>query len=444
MLNRKNKKQTSIVSKPQSMWKNIPLLLFLFVLLISCSEDNPSDDPSNNTTDVAVTGLVGSYGCTYADISGYANLNLLPEGSGYPVVGVELSEVTVGDETSIHKAQTEALMGNIFTVFFDSLSPNTKYKYRTFVSYGGQTYYGAFRELHSKDVTNITSIGEVLEVERHSAIVEVAVQMALVDTMENTFVGVAYASSRSALHPDSTFNYYSVSVKDIADSKFTANLKGLSESSVYYYASFTEISGVYNMSAIKELETPILEHKIADAVDLGLSVKWASWNIGATAPKDYGCHYAWGEVEDKSVYSLETYMYHNNGSYVDIGTNICGTEYDVAHVKWGGGWRMPTQEEIDELCYNCTWQLTTISLNEEVYGSIGYTVTGPNGNSIFFPAAGVVSGEETFKRRGRYWSGTLKESEEGYSFIIYFNSGMRYWDTYERSQGCSIRPVIDY
>ena len=426
-------------------WATISLILFLSSSLFSCSKDNMDDESSNNNADIAVTGLVGTYGCTYANISGNANLNLLPEGSGYPIVGVELSEATIGNDTPKRREQTEVLMGNIFTVFFDNLVPNTKYKYRTFVSYGDQTYYGVFREFQVKDVTNITSVGEVLEVKRHSSAIKVIVQMELVDTMENTFAGLAYASSRSALHPDSTFNCYKISVKDITDSQFTATITGLSESSAYYYTSFTEISGVHKLSAIKEFKTLKLEHSIADAVDLGLSVKWASWNIGATAPKEYGCHYAWGEVEDKSNYSQETYMYHNNGSYIDIGANICGTEYDVAHVKWGNGWRMPTQEEVDELCFNCTWKLATISLNEETYGSIGYTITGPNGNSIFLPAAGAISGEETFKRRGRYWSGTLlKESEKGHSYIIYFNSSMRSWDTYERSQGCSVRPVIDY
>ncbi|MBO4315774.1 MAG: hypothetical protein J5867_07425, partial [Prevotella sp.] len=80
------------------------------------------------------------------------------------------------------------------------------------------------------------------------------------------------------------------------------------------------------------------------AVDLGLpsKTKWASCNVGATKPEEYGGYYAWGETEEKEVYDESTYKYYQNDEYVNLGSDISGTEYDVAHVKWGGNWRMPT------------------------------------------------------------------------------------------------------
>ena len=77
-------------------------------------------------------------------------------------------------------------------------------------------------------------------------------------------------------------------------------------------------------------------------MDLGLSVKWAGWNVGASSPEDYGEYYAWGECAGKYIYDLNTYIYYNKS----IGTDISATEYDVARNEWGSGWRMPTVDEI--------------------------------------------------------------------------------------------------
>lgn len=184
------------------------------------------------------------------------------------------------------------------------------------------------------------------------------------------------------------------------------------------------------------------------AVDLGLSVKWACCNVGADVPEGYGGYYAWGETEEKSDYTYKTYKYwsdrngdgyDSSSEYQNIGSNISGTSYDVAHVKWGGSWRMPTLDEIKELCNKCSWQWT------EVNGIKGQKVTGPNGNSIFLPAAGYRYGTEVYRRGsyGYYWSGTLNEDYSGYAYCLSFGSG--YWDWYDDSRynGLSVRPVTE-
>ena len=101
------------------------------------------------------------------------------------------------------------------------------------------------------------------------------------------------------------------------------------------------------------------------AVDLGLSVKWASLNVGASSVEDIGDEYAWGEIEPRTTYGPENYQYYDItwGEYIDIGEDISGTEYDAAHVKWGGDWRIPTKQEMEELLTKCTWTVIKIMCN---------------------------------------------------------------------------------
>ncbi len=185
------------------------------------------------------------------------------------------------------------------------------------------------------------------------------------------------------------------------------------------------------------------------AVDLGLSVKWAAYNVGATAPEEYGGYYAWGETEEKSNYSWETYKYYN-GSYTTMTKYCTSSSYgtvdnrttleasdDVATVKWGGAWRMPTTEEQQELKDNCNWQWTTLN------GVNGYRVTGPNGNSIFLPAAGYCDGTVVNYQGsyGSFWSSSLGSSSSSYACNLGFNSSYYDWDDYYRYYGHSVRPV---
>ena len=169
-------------------------------------------------------------------------------------------------------------------------------------------------------------------------------------------------------------------------------------------------------------------------VDLGLSVKWATCNVGASAPEEYGDYFAWGEVEPKEEYSWSTYKWCN-GSY-DTQTKYCtNSSYgtidnrtvleasdDAAAVNWGGVWRMPTYEEQDELLNNCTWTWTTQN------GVNGYTVTGPNGNRIFLPAAGYRIDGSLDSAGSYYWSSSLDtdDSDGAWDLGFYLGDVSRY------------------
>lgn len=183
------------------------------------------------------------------------------------------------------------------------------------------------------------------------------------------------------------------------------------------------------------------------AVDLGLSVKWANWNIGASAPEEYGDYFAWGEVETKKDFSWPTYKWclgssttitkYNTQSHRGTVDNklVLDLEDDVAHVKLGDGWRIPTKEEFMELGSQCKWTWDTYC------GVKGYIVTGPNGNSIFLPAAGHRDGENG-GIYGYYWTSNLPEDGSTRAEFMYFGSSSHSVSpTGNREDGLSVRAV---
>lgn len=174
-------------------------------------------------------------------------------------------------------------------------------------------------------------------------------------------------------------------------------------------------------------------------VDLGLSVKWATCNVGADSPEDDGNYYAWGETITKRDYSRGTYEYLKNGDYTNLGQNISGTQYDVARAHWGGTWRLPTLDETKELLDKCSWSWTIQK------GVNGCRVTGKNGKSIFLPAAGDRLGTEVNYRgsRGLYWAGTLNEYYSSNAYHLYFDSGRHFWLSIYRYYGRTVRPVTE-
>lgn len=173
-------------------------------------------------------------------------------------------------------------------------------------------------------------------------------------------------------------------------------------------------------------------------VDLGLpsGLKWATCNIGADKPEDQGNYYAWGETETKTKYGYDSNYKINNRK------DINGTQYDAARVNWGNIWRIPTEDEFQELVDKCVWEW--ISKN----GKKGYKVTGPNSNNIFLPAAGYRYSTEVMSDgyNGKYWSAT--SNGEKYSYISNSKSYLSF-DSYSHDiseygngdNGYSIRPV---
>ncbi|MBQ4525874.1 MAG: hypothetical protein IJA00_07385 [Bacteroidaceae bacterium] len=333
------------------------LLLMGFSLCAfqACSDDDEMTDPSQNTTDIAMTGSVNECGYRHANVSGYINLDSLPEGGNNLEVGIEIQsenskpnhfEKKIAGSWSgkIDRETANSLRNKKFTVTFNGLDFATKYKYRLYVEYGGHTFWG---------------------------------------------------------------NYNTLTTKDLISS---------------------------------------------DAVDLGLSVKWASCNVGASSPEDYGSYYAWGENNEKSDYSWNTYKWYddsndsmskyctNSNSNTTDGKTVLDIEDDVAHIKLGDNWRIPTLEEMKELFEKCKWEWFTYR------GIKGQLVTGPNGECIFLPAAGYRGDTDFYNRGtyGNYWLATLVEETDNYACGFYFTIGDSRWlNSSFRYYGYTVRPVTE-
>lgn len=171
-------------------------------------------------------------------------------------------------------------------------------------------------------------------------------------------------------------------------------------------------------------------------VDLGLSVKWATCNVGASSPEGYGNYYAWGETKTKLNYTEDNSVMYGK-SMGNIGGNA---QYDAATAKWGSSWRLPTQGECQELLDNCTWTWTT---HNEVKG---YKVTSEvNGRSIFLPAAGDRYGSSLYYAGsyGSYWGSPPYSSGTDGACRLYFDSGGHNVDWSTRGDGQSVRPVSE-
>ena len=173
-----------------------------------------------------------------------------------------------------------------------------------------------------------------------------------------------------------------------------------------------------------------------DYVDLGLSVKWATQNVGASSPSDYGDYFAWGETSKKYLY----YEFNSKTLEKSLGDISGNAQYDAARANWGGTWRLPTENEWRELVDRCTWSWTSQG------GHNGYRVTSKaNSNSIFLPAAGFRQGTSHFEdgEHGNYWSSTPDESNTRCAYLLYFSSSYPNVYRYCRDYGRSVRPVSE-
>ncbi len=184
-------------------------------------------------------------------------------------------------------------------------------------------------------------------------------------------------------------------------------------------------------------------------IDLGLpsGTKWACCNVGANTPEGYGGYYAWGETEEKGTYNWNTYRYWtdydgdgnvDSNEVTNLGSDIAGTQYDVAHVQWGGSWVMPSLDQIKELLNNCSSKWVTQN------GVNGRQFIGPSGGTVFLPAAGGRGTDDLVDAGsyGYYWSSSQYPSYSYDAYGLRFYSGRAGWDGGDyRSGGRTVRPV---
>ena len=321
---------------------------------------------------------------------------------------------------------------NSITAVLSNLSHQTQYWYKAYVKLDNQTFYG--------EVKTFTTAG-------------VLVESISLDITEYTFnaIGNTLTLKATVLPADATNKSieWSSDKESVATVDQTGKVTSVSKGTATIKATAKDGSGVF-ASCVVIVKNPCP----SGAVDLGLSVYWATSNIYysslAGSPENYGSYYAWGETVTKNNYSWETYKfgtsssgpfskYNNNSSYGPVDNKtVLDPEDDIAHVLLKGNWRIPTEAEWKELIDNCTWTWTSVNGRSglRLYSKI-------NGNSIFLPAGGIKgSNLGVVGSHGRYWSSSITTGGPDARCVnFYYGEIITYSD--DRCYGRTIRPISE-
>lgn len=219
-----------------------------------------------------------------------------------------------------------------------------------------------------------------------------------------TEYGVAYATSEATLDVQGNSK---VKVSGEPKESETIKVTGLEPNTTYYFKAYAITEGNYTESEVFTVTTDA-KFPIPEAVDLGLSVKWAAWNMGASSINDVGGYYGWGDPTGE----LESYTSSDYATgYKEL--SICGTRYDIATVNWGKDWRLPTVKEIQDLLDNSTIQAT---IQDDVPG---YLLT-CNGKTLFLPKGGYKLKGETRSSgvMAYYWTGEQSDQLYPYDMCV--------------------------
>lgn len=327
-------------------------------------------------------------------------------------------------------------------------------------------------------------LNQVLQmIDSRLAALETAQGISHPDKPEVPAVTASFAAAKKIMHVGETFtqevtttsdgqvSYLSsdtnVATVDAATGLVTAKANG--EATIVVIITATSKYPAASAAYTIEVEA-MNQHNGHEYVDLGVVVDgkkilWAKTNIGAEKPADYGDYYAWGETETKSNYSSSTYKYYQyfeevpgtedpvtgiisggkpaGYQYVDIGTDISGTEYDVAHVKWQGDWRMPSLAEQKALFDQCDCKWTSMNVDGKVVNGLKVTNKNDSSKYIFLPAAGYrnISGLSSAGSLGNCWSSSLYTSSTSNAYLLHFSSGDQNTGGYDRYYGQSVRAV---
>lgn len=266
-------------------------------------------------------------------------------------------------------------------------------------------------------------------------------------SVQGTGAGIIISTSANPTIQNGTI--YNIFELD-KDNKFHIKVTNLTADTMYYLKSFTTENGKPVFGKVRNFATDIFEFK---AVDLGLSVKWSNVNLGASVPEETGQFYAWGETRSKETFTDENYRFFSNGTsnihkynntmlyafsehQIDNKT-VLDPEDDAATMELRGRWRIPTEEEWNELKNNCKVEWTTVG---NVTGAL---FTGKTGNSIFIRGYNEGFSHPDGALHGKYWTSSLSEDIPIYAKLININDLTIKSSQATRFWGYNIRPVSE-
>ena len=354
--------------------------------------------------------------------------------------GVCWSEAS--DPTILDSHTTDGTGAGEFVSVLTNLEPNTTYYVRAYATNSYMTVYGSQESFTTQNGIPSLTTATVTDILTDGATCGGTVTND--GGLTITARGVCWSTSRNPTILDSHTS------DGTGTGGFVSTLTGLSPSTTYYVRAYATNSYVTVYGSQRSFTTAT-DH---DYVDLGLpsGTLWATCNVGAENPEDYGDYFAWGETQPKETYNWTTYQYCNGSSntltkycdnssygyngFTDNLTTLL-PEDDAATANWGEGWRMPTQAEFQELLDN-----TTVTWTQQ-NGVNGRLFTADNGNSLFLPAAGSRYDSYLFDAGslGDYWSSSLYTGSPDYAWYLYFYSDYYLMDNNDRYCGQSVRPV---
>ncbi|MCQ2959934.1 MAG: hypothetical protein MJ198_07085 [Bacteroidales bacterium] len=417
-----------------SLGSNFPLMknsVNEFISILSGSWSDYSVPPLVQTTEVNIT---NSTATVAGMISDDGDASVTERGVCWGT----------NENPTISNSKTTAGTGmGSFSASITGLKGSTTYYVRAYAINSAGTSYGdqkTFTTQTPKEPTVVTSAAKAIEYTR------VTIGGNITDDGGATITeyGVCWSTSASPTISNNKKKFIGWVTDD-----FSTSITGLKAGTTYYVRAYAINSAGISYGDQKTFTTLGNINNGIEYVDLGLSVKWATCNIGASKPEEFGDYYAWGETSTKSTYDWSTYKYCNGSSVTQ--TKYCTISYfgkvdnkttleksdDVAYTTLGGSWRMPTDAEWTELRNQCEW--TWKSKN----GVNGYEVKASNGNSIFLPAAGRIESNLNYAGSdGFYWSSSLREDGSDGAWYMYFYSGNVRVSLYDRYDGLSVRPVL--
>lgn len=391
-----------------------------------------------------VTGDTANVGAASADVyyRVIAKLSDIRHAGG--VAGIQYGTTpdlnSLGDDSYYQLTNWEAKSDDTYYAHFFKLNPKTTYYYRAYAVIDGQWTYGEIKSFTTKDITVETfDAKDVTDTTVH-------LDGELLDK-DAINAGDSFGFFINTTGEPVQNNSYMFSGKFGEDSNgtFYLDLTGLTPEITYYYRAFVTYKGVIYMGKVKTFiaQTSADDNICPDdnhphMIDLGIGVKWACCNVGANAPWEYGDYFAWGETSPKEVYNWSTYKYGSSSfdltkycTYSWEGTvdnkMVLEASDDAATVNSGASYRMPTLVEFQTILSNCSSQWTTY------HGVNGRKFTGPNGNSIFLPAAGGAE--------GIYWSSSLGSISSALAYVLYFHSDYKGCVCIYRLNGNPVRAV---